>query len=153
MTVGGAVVLDPEPPAGAIRRSRAGDRMMALTTDDPAAWAATIIAEAGIRGVTAADLARRGGLSAPEAEQVVRGLVERGRVIAAADTVLDAEVAADAQAAIIKLLTTFHRSHPSETGMPRDQLLSELSQHLPEFVDRLTPEGRLPSETEASQWT
>jgi uncharacterized protein YidB (DUF937 family) len=40
-----------------------------------------------------------------------------------------------------------------ETGMPRDQLLSELSQHLPEFVDRLTPEGRLPSETEASQWT
>jgi uncharacterized protein YidB (DUF937 family) len=40
-----------------------------------------------------------------------------------------------------------------ETGMPRDKLLSELSQHLPEFVDRLTPEGRLPSETEASQWT
>jgi uncharacterized protein YidB (DUF937 family) len=39
-----------------------------------------------------------------------------------------------------------------ETGMPRDELLSQLSQHLPEFVDRLTPDGRLPSDEEASRW-
>jgi selenocysteine-specific elongation factor len=120
VTIGGAEVLDPEPPAGAIRRSRAGDRLMALTTSDSVAWAATIVAEAGIRGVTPADLARRGGLSPIEAERVVRELVERGTVIPAAETVLDAAVAADAQAAIIKLLTTFHRSHPGESGMPRE---------------------------------
>lgn len=40
----------------------------------------------------------------------------------------------------------------SQVGMPRDQLLSELSNHLPEVVDRLTPEGRLPHDSEASQW-
>jgi uncharacterized protein YidB (DUF937 family) len=39
-----------------------------------------------------------------------------------------------------------------QTGMPREQLLSELSQHLPEFVDQLTPDGRLPSDDEASRW-
>ena len=39
-----------------------------------------------------------------------------------------------------------------QTGMPREQLLSELSQHLPEFVDQLTPDGRLPTEQEASRW-
>jgi uncharacterized protein YidB (DUF937 family) len=40
-----------------------------------------------------------------------------------------------------------------QTGMPREQLLSELSQHLPEFVNRLTPDGRLPSDEEAhSRW-
>jgi uncharacterized protein YidB (DUF937 family) len=39
-----------------------------------------------------------------------------------------------------------------QTGMPRDQLLSELSQHLPNFVDQLTPDGRLPTDNEASRW-
>jgi uncharacterized protein YidB (DUF937 family) len=39
------------------------------------------------------------------------------------------------------------------TGMPRDQLLSELSQELPQAVDQFTPDGRLPTEEEASsQW-
>jgi uncharacterized protein YidB (DUF937 family) len=38
-----------------------------------------------------------------------------------------------------------------QTGMNRDELLSGLSQHLPNFVDQLTPEGRLPTEQEASE--
>ena len=39
-----------------------------------------------------------------------------------------------------------------QTGMPREQVLSALSDHLPEFVDQLTPEGRLPTEQEAERW-
>jgi uncharacterized protein YidB (DUF937 family) len=39
-----------------------------------------------------------------------------------------------------------------QTGMPREQLVSELSQHLPEFVNQLTPDGRLPTEQEAGRW-
>jgi uncharacterized protein YidB (DUF937 family) len=31
-----------------------------------------------------------------------------------------------------------------EAGMPRDQLLSELSQHLPGLIDKLTPGGQIP---------
>jgi len=38
-----------------------------------------------------------------------------------------------------------------QTGMNRDELLSGLSQHLPNLVDQLTPEGRLPTEQEASE--
>jgi uncharacterized protein YidB (DUF937 family) len=38
-----------------------------------------------------------------------------------------------------------------QTGMDRDELLSGLSQHLPNLVDQLTPEGRLPTEQEASE--
>jgi uncharacterized protein YidB (DUF937 family) len=36
-----------------------------------------------------------------------------------------------------------------QTGLPRDQLLSGLSQELPGAVDKLTPNGRVPTETEA----
>jgi uncharacterized protein YidB (DUF937 family) len=35
-----------------------------------------------------------------------------------------------------------------ETGMPRDDLLSQLSRLLPEVIDKLTPNGKLPREEE-----
>jgi uncharacterized protein YidB (DUF937 family) len=40
----------------------------------------------------------------------------------------------------------------SQTGMSRDEMLSGLSRELPDAIDELTPEGRLPSEEEASRW-
>jgi uncharacterized protein YidB (DUF937 family) len=39
-----------------------------------------------------------------------------------------------------------------QTGMSRDDLLEGLSQNLPDFVDQLTPDGRLPTDDEASRW-
>ena len=39
-----------------------------------------------------------------------------------------------------------------QAGMPRDELLSGLSRELPTVVDKLTPEGRLPTADEASRW-
>jgi uncharacterized protein YidB (DUF937 family) len=38
-----------------------------------------------------------------------------------------------------------------ETGLPREQLLAGLSRELPQAVDQLTPEGRIPSEEEAAR--
>lgn len=38
----------------------------------------------------------------------------------------------------------------SKTGMSRDELLGELSRYLPEVVDEFTPNGRVPSESEAA---
>lgn len=38
----------------------------------------------------------------------------------------------------------------AQSGLSRDELLNGLSQHLPEVVDHLTPDGRLPSENELS---
>jgi uncharacterized protein YidB (DUF937 family) len=38
-----------------------------------------------------------------------------------------------------------------QTGLGRDDLLAGLSQQLPDLVDQLTPNGRLPTEAEASR--
>jgi uncharacterized protein YidB (DUF937 family) len=38
----------------------------------------------------------------------------------------------------------------SHSGLSQDELLSGLSQHLPEVVNHLTPDGRLPTESELS---
>jgi uncharacterized protein YidB (DUF937 family) len=39
-----------------------------------------------------------------------------------------------------------------QTGLSRDELLSRLQSVLPTAVDKLTPQGRLPTESETSQW-
>jgi uncharacterized protein YidB (DUF937 family) len=38
------------------------------------------------------------------------------------------------------------------SGMSRDDLLNGLSHQLPDVVDQLTPDGRLPSEQEAARF-
>ena len=38
----------------------------------------------------------------------------------------------------------------SQTGLSRDDLLSGLSQQLPDVIDHLTPDGRVPTDNELS---
>ena len=38
-----------------------------------------------------------------------------------------------------------------QTGLSRDELLTRLTRELPSAVDKFTPEGRLPTEAEASR--
>ncbi len=40
----------------------------------------------------------------------------------------------------------------AKTGLSREELLSRLQSVLPTAVDKLTPQGRLPTEAESSQW-
>ena len=40
----------------------------------------------------------------------------------------------------------------AQTGLSRDELLAGLSQQLPGVIDQLTPDGRLPTESELSKW-
>jgi uncharacterized protein YidB (DUF937 family) len=43
------------------------------------------------------------------------------------------------------------RTLSAQSGMSRDDLIATLSQQLPELVNQLTPEGRIPTEREASR--
>jgi uncharacterized protein YidB (DUF937 family) len=40
----------------------------------------------------------------------------------------------------------------AQSGMSREELLNGLSQNLPQVIDQLTPEGRLPTGEEAARW-
>ena len=40
----------------------------------------------------------------------------------------------------------------NQTGLSREELLSGLSQQLPEVINHMTPEGRLPTDQEVSSW-
>ncbi|MBK9241545.1 MAG: selenocysteine-specific translation elongation factor [Acidobacteria bacterium] len=120
MTIGGAVVLDPEPAAGGVRRKGAAARLAALTADDSIAWVTTWLSDAALRGLTAGDLVRRGGLSPGKADAILRRLVTDGNAIHSTDRHVDAAAATAARAAIVAQLAAFHRDHPGEVGVPRE---------------------------------
>lgn len=39
-----------------------------------------------------------------------------------------------------------------QTGLPKDQLLQQLSQYLPQIIDKLSPGGKLPGAADRSHW-
>jgi uncharacterized protein YidB (DUF937 family) len=74
--------------------------------------------------------------------EVARSWVGRGQNRPIAPEKLEAALGADGI-----------RDLMQQTGMERDELLATLSEHLPRVIDHLTPEGRLPTEQEASRLT
>jgi selenocysteine-specific elongation factor len=118
-TVGGAVVLDPQPP-----RRRAADRAaleaLAAVADEGAA-AEWFVAQAGARGLDAAELAARMGLT----RAALLGLLEgrAGTLPLAEGSVYVSRLALDGLAdALRAALTAFHAGNPLRESMSREEL-------------------------------
>ncbi len=121
-TVGGALVLDPEPPRGGVRRPATLARLQTLVSADVATSAELWLTESGLRGVVAADLVRRGGVAPDDADAVLRGLMDRGPAVACAGGFVGATHLAAAATALLESLRAFHRDRPGEEGVPRETL-------------------------------
>jgi selenocysteine-specific elongation factor len=102
VTVGGGLVLDPEPPDGGLRRVSTLDRFQQLDVEPGAAvvdadrlamaflvW----IRESGDRGLGPGDLVRRAGVADEMAERTTALLVRQGRVQIVDSRVFDADAA------------------------------------------------------------
>ncbi len=102
----------------------------------------------GLLGGAAAGSVLNGGLG-----QVINDLQRSGQGRAAQSWVGRGENEAIAPDDLASALGADTISQLSQhTGMPQNELLQGLSQSLPDLVDQLTPEGRLPTDEEAQQW-
>jgi selenocysteine-specific elongation factor len=127
-TIGGAVVLDAEPSAGGIRRPSALARFLQLDTVQCArVW----LAEAGLRGINAADLVRRGGLDPADAARCAQDLCGRGVAVCVRDRLFDAPAISTLELDLVRTLERFHDAHPLEAGMPRDTLRETIARGAP----------------------
>jgi selenocysteine-specific elongation factor len=120
-TIAGAILLDPEPPRVGIRRADQLDRFLQIDEAPATGFAERWVRDAGLKGITAEDLVRRGGLDRASAGHVLDRLVSGGaqRV---RHLVVDAAAVARLETAVHAALETFHRVHPLEDGMPRETL-------------------------------
>jgi selenocysteine-specific elongation factor len=127
-TVGGAVVLDPEPPPGRLRRQAAFERFDELSASET--FARIWLAEAGPRGLGAIDLVRRGGLDEVTAAAWLSSAAA-GPAVAAAGRYFDAAYVEGIGARVVAELAGFHQAQPGQDGMPREALRARAARGAP----------------------
>ncbi len=129
-TIGGSLVLDPEPLKGGVRRAATFDRFQDLDIHlgrpsggpQDERFAEVWLRDAGLGGMTAADLVRRGGLDPEGAAHLIDNLRASGKVFDVSGRVFDAAAVSAAEVRIAAELARFHDAQPAATGMPRETL-------------------------------
>jgi len=108
-TIGGGVVLDPEPPRGGVRRAGAATRFLRLHEASLQEVVSLWADEAGLVGLTVTAAARRAGVAPADLAAFDELIVSPARKTEAA-------------AQVTALLSAFHAAHPAEPGMSREEV-------------------------------
>lgn len=154
-TIGGGVVLDPEPSTGRGQRPRWIALGRALHGDDPRAQLEALVQDAGLLGIDEKTLARRTGMD--DVRAAIDPLLKGKRPFAArvgdkryvqddaVRTLIDRAISA---------VDKFHGAQPLKTGMPRPALEAALGKRVATDVaaaaiDRAVERGALRSVDEA----
>jgi selenocysteine-specific elongation factor len=132
-TIGGGVVLDPQPPLRAgIRRLGGAARFARL---DPTAVGhegdsddaiRTMLAETGAPGLPVAALTSRVGLAPADRQAKIQHLVERGEAVVAGEMLVAPAEIARLEQRVLEALAGHHRAEPLVEGMPREELRERL---------------------------
>jgi len=127
-TIGGGVVLDPQPPRGGIRtvagRSRFAvlDPSTAAGPEQATERAASILAaEAGHAGLPREALTARLGLLTGDAREPVERLLAQGALVAIGAVLVSPAQLEEIGRTLVELAEGFHRDHPMEEGIPREE--------------------------------
>jgi selenocysteine-specific elongation factor len=154
-TIGGGVVLDPQPPRGGIRTPAGKARFATLdpsTSAGPAQAAERaallLAAEAGPAGLPRAAVTARLGLLTDDARRPVEHLRERGALVAiGAMLVAPAPLEAIGRR-LIELAEAHHREHPMDDGIPREEARVRTCAHAApgvyeRVIEELVRQGRI----------
>ena len=127
VTIAGGTVLDPRPPRGRLRSVAGRARSERLAGSDDATEAVRLmIEEAGGEGVPRAEMISRAGLPPVAAETLERTLTVRGDAVPVAGRLVAAGRLREIRQALIDAVTAFHRAHPLEPGLPREEARERL---------------------------
>lgn len=138
ITIGGGVVLDPAPTRPGVRSADGLAALVAIDLDGkrPEADAvAAMVTAAGLAGLPREALVSRAGAAPSAVPALLAGLAERG-VVTAGDRVIAAAHLARAAAALVALVTAFHRAHPLSDGLPREEAREKVATFAKAAVDR-----------------
>jgi selenocysteine-specific elongation factor len=138
-TIGGGTILDPDPPAGGLRRESTLQRFTRVESDEGTLDVWTTLA--GGHGLPIGALVARGGFSRAHADRLAATAVESGRAWLIDDRLFATGVAAALRDGIRRELGRFHAAHAAEPGMPREQLREATAANVaPALFDRVLQE-------------
>ena len=122
ITIGGGVVLDPDPPRGAIRTAAGVGRFRSLDADAPVDDAiVAFVRERAGHGLTRAALVTRAGLTPAAAAAAAERLAGSGRVVRAGELLVAPDVVTALSAELIEALRRHHAAEPLSDGLPREE--------------------------------
>ncbi len=130
-TIGGGVVLDPQPPRSALRTPAAVDRLRRLDAAVAGPSAAegavlTFVRDRGAAGLPCAALVSRAGLDPGAACAIEARLVADGRVTRVGEALVDSTVLRELGARLAAAVEAHHRAEPLSAGLPREEARERL---------------------------
>jgi selenocysteine-specific elongation factor len=136
LTIAGGIVLDPQPPRGAIRTMFALERCGRLMFDparDPIAAELraiqVVVNDSGPAGVPIGTLTSRLGIDPREIAARLRVLAESAAVTRAGDVLVIPATVARLKDSILATLASHHAAAPLAGGLPREDLRDQVSKH------------------------
>src|SRR5687768_16827605 len=128
VTIGGGIVLDPQPPRGAIRTPAGIARLQQI---DPSApfdrVVAALIAERGVQGLPRASVLSRAGAAPASADETVRRLEDAGEIAAVGDLLVSRRELDDAGRRLIEMLKQHHAAQPMSEGLHREEARARIA--------------------------
>ena len=126
VTIGGGVVLDPQPPRSAIRNAAALARFRQLDASGDARTAGesavlVFIDERGAAGLAASALVSRAGLAPSDADAIEESLTAAGRAIRVGTFLLSPLVLQALSSRLLAAVAAHHTAQPLSDGMPREE--------------------------------
>jgi selenocysteine-specific elongation factor len=121
-TIGGAIVVEPDPPR---RRRLHGDdeaRYRALLAGSVPEAIAAVVEAGGTQGVPVDRLAVLAGCPPQAAAQAAHALAAGGAALAIGNRLFAGRLAGPARAAALAAVDAWHAAHPLEPGIGREEL-------------------------------
>jgi len=131
VTVGGGVVLDPQPPRSAIRTPASRERFERLSPADGSRTAldaavAVFLGERGAAGLSTGEIVRRAGVSQADANDGRDRAIAAGAAIPVGDLIVDPGALAMLGARLVEALGAYHAAEPLSEGLPREEARERL---------------------------
>ena len=139
VTMGGGIVLDPQPPRAAIRTPVGIERLQRLDAAAPFEGVVqTLIEERGLQGLPRSAVLSRAGASPEQAELSVRRLAESDQILAVGDLLLSRRLMDQAADRLLESLKAHHAADPMSEGLHREEARARLMPRaLPSVFDAI----------------
>jgi selenocysteine-specific elongation factor len=126
VTIGGGVVLDPQPPRRGVRTESARERFARLSETGTSSAALCLIGESGLQGLYRRELAGRLGLTHAQQQTLLADWARTHQVVAVGEVLVSRERLDAVGQQVLTVVGEHHLQHPLEEGIPREELRERL---------------------------
>jgi len=126
-TLGGGIVLDPDPARHRRREARVLERLKATERGDPAEIVEQVLAAASLQPLTAEEVGNKCGMPLSQVSSLLESLEGEGRAFRVGSRWVQGLHIAQMEDKILAEINRFHKSFPLRLGIDKEDLRTRLT--------------------------